>query len=146
VLLLAFLPKFPKGNIAASTRAGFHKALTIVFEPLQKVFSTDLDLDCADGFVRFCFPRLAAWMAVTPKQNFLTSVVGGFCPVCTVPKDCMGKQTETWAVRESSHQRKRKTLSADQEEQPNDPSNDVIKHYHQQATFIKSLWPEIDPF
>ncbi len=58
ILLLALLPKIPDGNNAASTRAGFHKALTIVFEPLQKVFSTGLDLDCANGFVRFCFQGL----------------------------------------------------------------------------------------
>jgi hypothetical protein len=60
VLLLAFLPMFPKGNNAASTRAGFNKALTIVFEPSQRVFSMGLNLDYAAGFVRYCFPRLAA--------------------------------------------------------------------------------------
>jgi hypothetical protein len=81
VLLLALLPKFPKGNNAASTRAGFHIALTTIFGPLRNVFSSRLDMDCADGFVRFCFPKLAAWMADTPKQSLLTSIIGGFCPV-----------------------------------------------------------------
>jgi hypothetical protein len=67
VLLLAILPKFPKGNNAASTRAGFHKALTIVFEPLKEIFATGIDLNYADGLVRHCFLRLAAWMADTPE-------------------------------------------------------------------------------
>ncbi len=91
MLLLTLLPKLPKGNIAASTRAGFHKALTIVFRPLQKVFSMGLDLDCADGFVRFYFSRLTAWMVETPEQCLFTSMVGGFCLVCTVPKKQHGK-------------------------------------------------------
>jgi hypothetical protein len=91
VLLLALLPKLSKGNNAVSIRASFHKALTIVFEPLRKVFSSGLDLDCANGFVRLCFPRLVAWMADTSKLSLVTSVIGGFCPVCTMPKDCIGK-------------------------------------------------------
>ncbi len=130
VLLLALLPKFSKGNNGASTRAGFHKALTMVFEPLQKVFSTGLDLDCINSFIMFCFLRLTAWMADTPEQSLLTSLIGGFCPVCTAPKDCMGKQIETWAVRESSDRRKRKNLSADHEELPDDPSDNFLKQYH----------------
>jgi hypothetical protein len=90
VLLLALLPKFPKGRDAASTRAGFHRALTEVFEPLRNVFSLGVDLDCADSLIQYCFPRLAAWMADTPEQSLLTSVIGGFCLLCVVPKDKLG--------------------------------------------------------
>jgi hypothetical protein len=60
VLPLALLPRFPKGNNTANTIAGFHKALITVFEPLKNRFVEGLDLDCADGFVRYCFHRLAA--------------------------------------------------------------------------------------
>ncbi len=90
VLLLALLPKFLKGNNAASTRAGFHRSLATVFQLLHDIFAQGLDLNCADSFVRHCFPRLAAWMADTPEQSLLTSVIGRLCPVCTVPKSNFG--------------------------------------------------------
>lgn len=38
-------------------------------------------------------------MGDTPEQCLLTGVVGGFCPVCTVPKDRLGEQSRRWPLR-----------------------------------------------
>jgi hypothetical protein len=146
VLLLALLPKFPKGNNAASTRAGFHKALTTVFEPLKDVFAKGLDLDCADGFVRYCFPRLAAWMADTLEQSLLTRIIGGFCPVCTVPNDCLGEQAKEWSLRMPRNKRKRKNSSVNEPEEQDSPPEESVKQEHAQVTFVECLWPELDPY
>ncbi len=91
VLLLALLPKFLKGYQASNTREGFHKALTSIFNLIKDLHALGTDVDCADGYVRHCYPRLAAWIGDTPEQSLLTSVIGGFCPVCKVPKDCLEK-------------------------------------------------------
>jgi hypothetical protein len=146
VLLLALLPKFPKGNNAASTRAGFHIALTTIFKPLRSVYSTGLDMDCADGFVRFWFPRLAAWMADTPEQSLLTSVIGGFCPACTVPKDNMGEQVEEWPSRVPNNRKKRKESSVEKWNEKKESSLEPPKQQHPQVTFMECLWPELNPY
>jgi hypothetical protein len=50
-LLLALLPKFPKGHSAASNREAIHKTLTTIFEPLRVYSLSGLNMDCADGSV-----------------------------------------------------------------------------------------------
>jgi hypothetical protein len=72
-------------------------------------------MDCADGYVEFCFPRLAAWMADTTEQSLLTSVIGGFCPVCAEPKENLGKELEVWPRREPRKSRKKKETCDDKE-------------------------------
>jgi hypothetical protein len=39
VLLLALLPKFPKGYQASNTRKGFHKALTLIFNHIKDLYA-----------------------------------------------------------------------------------------------------------
>src|SRR5262245_48170607 len=45
---------------------------------------------CADGNVRHCFPRLAAWLADYPEHVTLQGIHMGFCPWCEVDKDSLG--------------------------------------------------------
>jgi hypothetical protein len=110
VLLLALLPKFPKSNNTASTRAEFHRSLASVFQPLQDVLAQGLDPDCAEGFVRRCFQRLAAWMVDTLEQSLLTSVIRGLCPVCTLPESTLGDQGKQWPTRVPKNKGREKTM------------------------------------
>jgi hypothetical protein len=75
------------------------------------VFAKGLDLDCADGFVRFSFPRLAAWMADTLEQSLLASIIGGLYPVYTVSKDFLGEQEKEGLLRVPKNKRKQKNSS-----------------------------------
>ncbi len=111
VLVLALLTKFPKANSAASTGAVFHEAITSVFEPLREVYSISLEFYYADKFVKFCFPWLAAWMADKFEQSLLTSIIGGFCLVCTMQKDCLGQQAKKWHswVQRTKNKKKKST-------------------------------------
>jgi hypothetical protein len=99
VLFLALLPKFPNGHSAASTQEAIHKALTTIFEPLKVYSASGLNIDCADGFVRQCYPQLTAWIGDTPEQSLMTNVIGGFCPVCVVPKESLKDQSTKWPLR-----------------------------------------------
>ncbi len=133
VLLLAILPNVPKGNNSASTRAGFHQVLTIVFELLKSVFSTGIDLDCANGLVRHCFLRLAAWMADTLEQSLMTCIVGGYCPICTAPKEKLGDQAARWQGHQPRHTKKQKNYDETQAQSVEDGANQE----HSQVTFVQ---------
>jgi hypothetical protein len=67
VLFLALLPKFPKGYQASNTCEGFNKALTSIFNPIKDMYALGTDVDCADKYVRRCYPRLVAWIGDTPE-------------------------------------------------------------------------------
>ncbi len=123
VLFLAMLPKFPKGYQASNTRKGFHKALTSIFNPIKDLYALGTDVDYADGYVRRCYSQLAAWIGDTPEQSLLTSVIGGFCPVCRVSKDCLEKQSSEWERRTVAISRKR-VLTNDEARPNNKSSND----------------------
>jgi hypothetical protein len=143
VLLLALLLKFPKGYQASNTRESIHRALTVIFQPLKEIYSTGIDIDCADSFVRLCYPRLAVWIGDTPEQNLLTSVVGGFCPVCTVPKESLGNQSKLWprrsALREPAFNQDQKMLEAQQQTQS-------LSQEHSEVLFVERLWPGFDRY
>ena len=53
-----------------------------------------LKWDCADGFQRQCYPRLAAWVGDHPEQVMVAEVSYGSCPMCEIPKGTpMGHST-----------------------------------------------------
>ncbi len=145
VLLLALLPKFPKGYQASNTREGFHKALTSIFAPLKDAYAIGIDIDCADGFVRHCYPRLAAWIGNTPEQSLLTTVVGGFCPICTVPKESLCNQSRTWARRAVANSRKRQ-LNSDAPRASNQTTIASHQQEHPEVPFVERLWPGFDRY
>jgi Plavaka transposase len=50
---------------------------------------------CADGKVRHCFPRLAAWIADYPEHSMLGGFSNGYCQWCEVEKDSLGANPDT---------------------------------------------------
>ena len=87
VLLLALLPVPPKltkssahhwqRQINADTlRAVFE----LLFEPLQNAALKGVNIDCADGKVRRCFPILSAWIADHMENVALHGIKSNVCP------------------------------------------------------------------
>ncbi|CCO35137.1 hypothetical protein BN14_09252 [Rhizoctonia solani AG-1 IB] len=95
-LLLAYLPvaKFdcfkPKdrGNEKAKL---FHESMKTILEPLEKAGKEGVEMECGDGFVRQCFPILAAYIADNPEQTLIASCRRNQCYRCTVARDKRGE-------------------------------------------------------
>ena len=94
-VLVALLPVPPKKPGSGEIHMTWHTAINKVLEPIKDV---DLDgpgysWDCADGQVRRCYPIVAAWIADYMEYVVLARLIGGFCPVCEIPKDAMGHES-----------------------------------------------------
>jgi len=87
VLLLALLPvppKFTKASadhlhrqINADTLRGIYELL---FEPLQNAALEGVNIDCADGKVRRCFPILSSWIDDHMENVALLEIKSNVCP------------------------------------------------------------------
>ena len=94
-VLIALLPVPPKSPESGEIHATWHAAINKVLEPIKGI---DLDgpgypWDCADGQVRRCYPIIAAWIADYMEYVVVARLIGGFCPVCEIPKDGMGHES-----------------------------------------------------
>jgi hypothetical protein len=94
-VLVALLPVPPKHPDSGEIHETWHTAINKILEPIK-----DVDLegpgyswDCADGHVRRCYPIVAAWIADYMEYVVLARLIGGFCPVCEIPKDAMGHES-----------------------------------------------------
>ena len=102
VLLLALLPVPPK--LSKSTSADKHQrrinaetlqlVFQLLFEPLQAVARKGVNIDCADGKVRRCFPVLCAWIADHMENLALHGVKSNSCPKCKVLPWKLGKDAK----------------------------------------------------
>jgi len=91
VLLLALMPvprKLTKSSadhlqrqINADTLPGVFELL---FEPLHNAALEGVNIDCADGTVRRCFPILSAWIADHMENVALHRIKSNVCPKCEV--------------------------------------------------------------
>ena len=102
ILLLALLPVPPKlskaspladqlqRQINADTLQGIFELL---FEPLQDVALEGVNIDCADGKIRRCFPILSAWIADHMENVTLHGIKSNACPKCEVPPGELGSGT-----------------------------------------------------
>jgi len=91
VLLFGLLPVSPKltkssadhlqRQINTDTLRGVFKLL---FEPLQKAALEGVNIDCADGKVRRCFPIFSAWIADHMENVGLDGIKSKVCPKCEV--------------------------------------------------------------
>ena len=93
-VLIALLPVPPKNPESGEIHTTWHTAVNKVLEPIE-----DFDLDGpgyswdrADGQIRRCYPVVAAWIADYMEYVVVARLVGGFCPVCEIPKDAMGHE------------------------------------------------------
>jgi hypothetical protein len=94
-LLLALLPVPPKkGVLTASAIARVNtviqEALHDVLRPLEAIFNTGIEMNCGDGHIRHCFPRLGAWIADHMEYVVLLSLKTTSCPRCETPFNELG--------------------------------------------------------
>ena len=102
VFLLALLPVSLK--LSKSTSADKHQRLInaetlqlvfqLLFEPLQAMARKGVNIDCADGMVRRCFPVLSVWIADHMENVALHGVKSNFCLKCKVLLWELGKDTK----------------------------------------------------
>lgn len=69
----------------------FHESMKTILEPLEKAGREGVEMECADGFVRRCFPILAAYIADNPEQTMIAGCRRNRCYRCTVDKDSRGE-------------------------------------------------------
>ena len=93
LLLLGLLPSIPEKHTAHMTKQSWHSAVGRILLPLQDAERDGIDMVCADGWVRHCYPRLARWLADYPEQCLLTLTKQGRCPVCECPQKRMADLT-----------------------------------------------------
>ncbi|CAE6448234.1 unnamed protein product [Rhizoctonia solani] len=64
--------------------------MRIILEPLEKAGQDGVEMECGDGFVRHCFPILAAYIADNPEQTMIAGCRRNRCYRCTVGRDNRG--------------------------------------------------------
>ena len=84
-MLLALLPIGPKMTPLMSAQKEkvqvvLQETLHYVLQPLENVYQNGLELPCADGYIRQCFPRLSAWCADHMEYVSLLGLKSKFCP------------------------------------------------------------------
>ena len=102
----------------------FHHCMAILTESLVEAGKSGVDMNCADGFVRWIWPILAAYVADYPEQCLVASCMENRCPICKVNPNDRGSH-------EPSHPRdRRETLELLQKKELNtlNNSNDKEKY------------------
>ncbi|KAG8720172.1 hypothetical protein FRC09_010014 [Ceratobasidium sp. 395] len=94
-LLLAYLPVpkldcFPKSERGDRKARLFHECMTEILKPLVSAGEHGVEMDCGDGYVRHCYPILAAYIADNPEQTLVAGCKRNVCHRCTVPEDERG--------------------------------------------------------
>ena len=91
-VLLALLP-IPLKLLSVATRDArsrevSHKSLCnlmdAIFAPIVALENSELEVQCANGNVQLCFPRLSAWIAHYLENDTLHCIQQNQCAVCEV--------------------------------------------------------------
>ncbi|KAF8600791.1 hypothetical protein BDV93DRAFT_546232 [Ceratobasidium sp. AG-I] len=105
-LLLGYLPCpifdcFSKKAKTHEKEKLFHACMREVVRPLEDAGNEGVEMDCGDGFVRKCFPILAAYIADNPEQTMIACCAKNLCYRCICPRDQRGN-LETHPDRQPS--------------------------------------------
>ncbi|KEP46797.1 hypothetical protein V565_181170 [Rhizoctonia solani 123E] len=99
-LLLAYLP-VPKFDCFPAKERGdqkarlFHESMEVILRPLVQAGRAGVEMNCGDGYVRHCYPILAAYIADNPEQTMIAGCRRNLCHRCTVQRDKRGDLPET---------------------------------------------------
>ena len=69
-----------------------------IFAPMAALGNSGIEVECADGKARLCFPRLAAWIADHLENVTLHGIQQNQCAVCEVRPEELGSH-----LRRSGH-------------------------------------------
>ena len=98
MILLALLPVPPKFKSDKAhddqqrevNRHTLHATIEQLLAPLQGPGENGVELSCADGKIRMCYPVLAAWIADHEEHVTLHNLARNSCPKCEVPPEQLG--------------------------------------------------------
>ncbi|KAG0644869.1 hypothetical protein HOY80DRAFT_877864 [Tuber brumale] len=131
-VLLALLPVPPKmlGVASRDSRKRLVnneilcELIEAIFTPIGEVAEVGIEIECADGKVRQCFPRLAAWIADHLENVKLHGIQQNQCAVCETTPDRLGSYTgHSVAIRDY---KKYHTLFAEYSNGSSDAGEDLI--------------------
>ena len=85
-ILLAMLPVVKEEDAALRSKL-FHECLRMIFDPVMAYANGEgLQVACADGWTRRCFPVIAAMALDYEEQVKITGVKSNIhCTICTIP-------------------------------------------------------------
>jgi len=97
-VLLALLPVPPKrlGIAARDARQRqvnnetFCKLMEAIFAPMVALRNNRLEVECVNGKVQLCFPRIAAWIVDNLENVTLDNIQQNQCAVCEVRPEQLG--------------------------------------------------------
>lgn len=61
-----------------------------IIAPLEQAGEDGIEMTCSDGYIRNCFPILAAYVADNPEQTMIACCRKNLCYRCTVARDQRG--------------------------------------------------------
>ncbi|KAG8721961.1 hypothetical protein FRC09_007074 [Ceratobasidium sp. 395] len=77
-----------------------HRSMEKLLEPLKEVWESGVEMWCADGRLRRCFPRIAAYIADFPEQSLQSCTSEGSCPICKTKYKGRGADDDPIALRD----------------------------------------------
>ncbi|KAG8774622.1 hypothetical protein FRC12_001886 [Ceratobasidium sp. 428] len=83
----------------------YHDCVAAMLRPLHDAGTNGVEMKCADGGVRLCFPILAAFIGDYQDQTLVACSLDNRCPVCSVPSAERGDGRNQYEVRSNAERR-----------------------------------------